>query len=498
MKDLSGYLNYFGQWLQYNPNQPFLFQTVPFVVLFSVFYLFYVLFARKTLVRNLFLLVFSLFFYYKISNYFVLLLAFISFSDFIIARKIFDSKSDTIKRIWLFISFFLNIGALIYFKYTYFFIDIFNGAFSQNISLAYKIIQPIGISYFIFKSLSYTIDIYREMIDEPEKNYFRYLLYVSFFPNILAGPISKARDLMPQFLSNFELSKEHLSKGVFFISIGLIKKIAVADFIGANLSDRVFDAHIYFSSFELLMASLGGMLKVFFDFAGYTDIVVGISFLLGFTVVPNFNQPFKAENITGFWKRWHISFYSWLSDYVFQPIAFSLRKLKLGGTIIAIYLTFLISGLWHGPNVTFVLWALAHGTLIAAEALTANFRKSIRAKIGYGYMLISIILTFLFICFISIIINCSTLDRALDYYRHMFSGFNEALIPKWFQLYYLPFIVMMSALVLQYFPLSFYDSLYRIWARIPAWIMAFLFAALVLFLYQLSYLESIPFNYIAY
>lgn len=498
MKELSGYLLYFCQWLKFNPEQPFLFQTVPFVLLFSVFYIFYLIFARKTLIRNIFLLVFSLFFYYKISNYFVLLLVLISFSDFLLARQIYSCKSENTKRLWLFISFALNIGALIYFKYTYFFLDIFNQAFDQNISLAFKIIQPVGISYFVFKSLSYTIDIYREMIDEPENNYFRYLLYVSFFPNILAGPISKARDLMPQFLSHFEVSKEHISKGVFFISLGLIKKIAVADFIGANLSDRVFDAHIYFSSFELLMAAFGGMLKVFFDFAGYTDIVVGMAFLLGFAIVPNFNQPFKAENISGFWKRWHMSFYNWLSDYVFQPIAFNLRKLKLWGTILAIYLTFLISGLWHGPNITFVVWALAHGTLIAMEALTTNLRKTLKAKIGAAYTLISIVLTFLFICFISILINCASLDKAFDYYRLMFSGLNAIYIPKWFALYYLPFSVMLSALVLQYLPLRFYDFLFQNWARIPAWLMALTFAVLVLFLYQLSYLEAIPFNYIAY
>jgi alginate O-acetyltransferase complex protein AlgI len=498
MKDLSGYLHYFSQWLQYNPKQPFLFQTVPFVLLLSLFYFFYLLFARKTLVRNIFILVFSLFFYYKISNYFVGLLLIISFSDFLLARRIYSCKADNKKRFWLIISFAINIGALIYFKYTYFILDIFNQTFNQNISLAFKIIQPVGISYFVFKSLSYTIDVYREMIDEPERNYFRYLLYVSFFPNILAGPISKARDLMPQFLSHFEVTKEHLSKGIYFISLGLIKKIAVADFIGANLSDRVFDAHIYFSPFELLMAAFGGMLKVFFDFAGYSDIVMGIAFLLGFTIVPNFNQPFKAENISGFWKRWHMSFYNWLSDYVFQPIAFNLRKLKLFGTIIAIYLTFLISGLWHGPNITFVLWALAHGTLIAFESLTPNIRKVLKDKVGALYTFISIVLTFLFICFISVLINCASIDKAFDYYRLLFSGFNAGYIPRWFELYYLPFAVMLCALIFQYLPLRFYDFLFQKWKLIPAWIMALMFAVLILCLYQLSYLEAIPFNYIAF
>ena len=247
-----------------------------------------------------------------------------------------------------------------------------------------KIIQPIGISYFVFKSLGYVLDVKREMIEEPEKNYANYLLYVSFFPNILAGPISKARDLLPKFKEKSVVDKKIINAAVFMIIIGLIKKIAIADYLAANMVGRVFESPQFFSGVDLFMACYGGLIQLFFDFSGYTDIVVGLALLMGFQIKGNFNQPFKAKNITDFWRRWHISLYEWLSEYIYQPLAFIWRKQKLLGTLMAVIITFLISGIWHGPNWVFIVWGSLHGLMICWDVLTSKYRSKL-ATLGGKY-----------------------------------------------------------------------------------------------------------------
>ncbi|MFM7813383.1 MAG: MBOAT family O-acyltransferase, partial [Flavobacteriales bacterium] len=308
----------------YDAENVLTYQSTGFVVLFFVFYAVYISAHRAVPIRNILLLIFSLFFYYKLSGWYVGLLVLLASSDFLIGLGM--RKYARFARYGVWLSVLLNISFLAYYKYTYFLIDIYNGLSGGAFSLAFAIIQPIGISYYVFKSLSYVIDLDREVIEEPERNYVNYLLFVSFFPNILAGPISKARDLLPQFHQVIQLNRDHITKGVFLLLSGLFKKILIADYIAANMTARVFEAPDFFSAMDKLMACFGGLTQLYFDFSGYTDLMLGFAMLLGFTIEPNFNQPFKATNISGFWKRWHMSFYNWLSEYVFQPIAYGLRR----------------------------------------------------------------------------------------------------------------------------------------------------------------------------
>ena len=491
-------LDAFLKWFTYDPSAPMLFQTIPFFVLFALFYILYTLSQNKTRVRNFFLLTFCLFFYYKISGLFVFVLAGMALSDFLIAKSIHSAKTEKVKNYLMYVSVFINVGALIYFKYTYFFINLINDIGNQNISLSFKILQPIGISYFVFKSLSYVIDTNREIIEEPEKRFANYLIFVSYFPNILAGPITKARDFMPR-LNDFKgISKKEISLAVFLISIGLIKKIAVADFISANITDRVFESPQFFSSIDLFMSAYAGLLQLFFDFSGYTDIAVGISLLLGIEIAGNFNQPFKAGNVSGFWKRWHISLYSWLSDYVHQPIAFALRKYKMTGAVIAIFFTFLISGLWHGPNLTYVIWGGLHGSAIVLEMITGRFRKFAADKLKSIYILISIFLTFNFLALTSVLINSPDVEFAFDFYSRIFTSTDFSLFPKWFSIYKTPFFIMTGALALQYLPLNWYSKMSSWFGRLPVFLIALFFTLLIILLYQIASKEALPFIYIEF
>ena len=278
----------------YQAENSLQFNSVLFFVLFFVFYSIYSLTVRKISVRNLWLLLFSLFFYYKIAGSFVLLLVAMGSSDFFIGKAIAGTSKNKKRNFLLGLSLTLNLGFLLFFKYTQFFFDSWMGVTGQS-TINLHIIQPIGISFFVFKTLTYIFDVHREMIEEPEKNYINYLLYVSFFPNILAGPIAKARNLLPQFRQAVEIDAQKIGRGLFLILSGLFFKIVIADFLAVNFVDRVFDAPIYFSGFEAFMASVGAMFQIYYDFAGYTNMVLGISLLMGFTIEPNFNQPFLAK-----------------------------------------------------------------------------------------------------------------------------------------------------------------------------------------------------------
>ena len=360
----------------FQQSNPLQFNSVLFFTLFTGFYTIYALISRNIAVRNFGLLIFSLFFYYKIGNSFVFLLILMASSDFFIGKRMAASRNDRVRNLLLGLSLFVNLGLLLFFKYTQFFLDSWLG-FTHQSAINLHIIQPIGISFFVFKTLSYIFDVHREMIEEPEKNYVNYLLYVSFFPTIMAGPIAKARNLLPQFQQSVTISAKHVGRGLFLILSGLFFKIVIADYLAANFVDRVFDAPIYFSGFEAAVASVGAMFQIYYDFAGYTNIVLGIALLLGFEIEPNFNKPFLAKNITDFWRRWHITLSTWFNEFLFTPLSFSFRKLHTFGAILAVLITFFVSGFWHGAAWTYILWGLSHGVAIAWDTATQNIRKGV-------------------------------------------------------------------------------------------------------------------------
>ncbi|PLW92119.1 MAG: hypothetical protein C0592_12410 [Marinilabiliales bacterium] len=490
----------FLQALTYNPANPLMYQSVTFFLLFGVFYLLYSVCFNSRPLRNGILLLFSLYFYYKLSGLFVFILIAMATSDYLIGHGMHRSKKSSAKNLLLALSVIINVGALFYYKYTNFLLETWTGIVSPGAEpLVLKIIQPIGISYFVFKTLTYVFDIHREMIEKPEKSWFRYVLFVSFFPNILAGPISKARDLLPQFISKPDISKKALSMGIFLIMLGLIKKIAVADYIAANFVDRIFESPEFFTGLDAFMASYGAMTQLFFDFAGYTDMMVGFGFLMGFTIEHNFNKPFLAGNISEFWRRWHITLYNWLNEYLYQPLAFAWRRWKLAGAMLAVFLTFFISGLWHGAAITFVVWGLLHGTAIAWDVFSSSTRKKVQKKMPKAlYKVISIIITFHFLVFTSVLLKAKTFGDALDFWKKMFSEVDFGMFSKWFGIYSAPFLIMIIALILQWLPNKMYTAIFNFFKSWHWAIKALAFAVLVIILYQLYILEAMPFIYIQF
>ena len=358
----------------FNQDSPLIFTQFYFWAFFALVYALFALImngtktadsARRMHMRNVYLMFVSWFFYYKTSGLFLIILAFITLSDWLIAQRIAQNTAPKRRLSWLCLSIAIDIGLLVYFKYAYFFTSMVNDLFGSQFEVfdlfAYigngfsqsgrfdvdKIILPVGISFYIFQVISYTTDVYRERI-RPVRNILDFGFYVSFFPQLVAGPIVRAEEFIPQLYKPFRLSRRLFGLSVFWILNGLAKKIILSDYLAVNLIDRVFDNPLLFSGFENLFALFAYSLQVYADFSGYTDIAIGLAMLMGFYLPMNFDSPYKSQNPQEFWRRWHMSLGRWLKSYLYIPLGGN-RRIGFGTffwlTVIGIVCT-VLTGTW--------------------------------------------------------------------------------------------------------------------------------------------------------
>lgn len=407
----------------FDPNSPLLFTQFYFWAFLAVVFMVFTLIGNKKLMRNAFLFLVSIFFYFKTSGLSLLILLFVTVSDFFIAKRISKSKKEGVRKAWLILSLVIDLSILCYFKYAYFFADFIHSItgleikvvniFSQigNIIAGKElfsvdsIVLPVGISFFTFQVISYTVDVYRKEI-EPVRNILDFGFYVSFFPQLVAGPIVKASDFIPQLYKNFHLGRRQFGIAVFWILNGLAKKIILSDYIAVNFVDRVFENPLLFTGFENFAALFGYSLQVYADFSGYTDIAIGVAMLMGFYLPQNFDSPYKAANPQDFWRRWHMSLSRWLKAYLYIPLggnreasfgtyfwivlfaiiaailssswAVSLIFVGIALLMMVIshfskdrkksiianlnrFITMLLGGLWHGASWNFIIWGGLNG-----------------------------------------------------------------------------------------------------------------------------------------
>lgn len=494
--EITAFLNQFA----YDSYKALQFNSVFFIGIFSVFYVLYAAFFNNIRGRNTVLLLFSLFIYYKLSGLYVILMAVVALSDFLIGKQILKTQKEGKKKAWLVLSLCISVGSLVYFKYTPFIIENINNLLGTALEAPVSsLLMPIGISFYIFKTISYVMDCYNEMIDEPEKNYFDYLLYLSLFTTIVAGPIARARDILPQLNSKLEVTANHIGKGLFLIFLGAAKKYLVADYLWVNFIERVYLSPTIFSGFDNLMAMLLGTIQFYYDFAGYTDMMLGISLLLGLEIQGNFNRPFLAQNISDFWRRWHITLSSWLNEYVFMPMSFSWRKMGVTGAVIASIITFIISGIWHGPKFTYILWGTLHGLAIAWDVASQNMRSKWRKVVPAGfYKVTSIFLTFAFISLTMVIFNVKELPMAWDMYEMMFVKMNWAVAPEWFTIYWKEFIIFTIAILVHFLPLKWKDFSIDSFTRFHWSLKVVSGLVAILVIYQFYSAETQPFIYLQF
>jgi D-alanyl-lipoteichoic acid acyltransferase DltB (MBOAT superfamily) len=394
-----------------------LFTTGKFWVFFAIVFFIYWTIASRRRLSALFILLASYYFYALWNPKFMLLLFAISSIDFLTARGIDNSQAMFVRRLLLYVSVVIDVGTLVVFKYFNFFSASTTSLLAllhwQTRSLLIEdLVIPLGLSFITFRSLGYVIDVYRKTLPATSR-YLDYLAFVAFFPTLIAGPVVRAKELLPQF-EKPKVTSEQGIDGLFLILLGLVKKIAIADMIGMNLVDRVFDQPQLYSSVETLAAIYGYALQIYCDFSGYSDIAIGCALLLGIQLPSNFNAPYRAQNLRDFWKRWHITLSTWLFDYVYISIG-GLRKRRFN-LYRNLVITFLIGGLWHGAAWTFVAWGGLHGLGLSVSHWWEAYRRR-RGKASsprWWVKALCVVATFHFVCLTWIVFRADSLEQALS------------------------------------------------------------------------------------
>lgn len=488
-----------GELFVYQHNAPILFSSGLFFFLFIGFLIIYMSLRKHLLARIIYVTLFSIYFYYKSSGLFFFLLLFVATTDFCIALLMKRTAARWARRCWVLLSLCIDLGLLVYFKYFNFLREIVVsvahelGYHTGNASLqsvSYQpldIFLPVGISFFTFQTISYVIDVYRGKI-EPLHRWIDYVFYVSFFPQLVAGPIVRARDFLPQIYKTPALTREQFGEGLFLILCGLFKKIVISDYISLNFVDRVFDAPLLYSGVENLMGIYGYALQIYCDFSGYSDMAIGIALLLGFRFNINFDSPYKSASITEFWRRWHISLSSWLKDYLYISLGGN-RKGKIR-TYINLMITMLLGGLWHGASISFILWGALHGVALAVHKFLMgrfSFFKPMGCEMKTWHRLPSILIVFHLVCFGWLLFRADSMKTVGEVLTQICFNFRPGLFLQFVTAYQGVFTLMLIGYVLHFMPTSARNGLQAVVTRSPLLIQA---AMLVLAIFLIAQFKS--------
>ena len=530
---------------EFSKKYPLDFTQMSFWIFFVIVYAGFALTYKRLFIRNLFLFLVSCFFYSKTSGLFVMLLLFSTVTDFYFGRQIDKSQDEGRRKLFVTLSVCLNLFVLSYFKYAYFFTDAYNTIFHTDHKvfnyLAYwgngfhskgyfsvdEIVLPVGISFYTFQTISYTVDIYRRKLKSLD-SILDFGLYVTFFPQLVAGPIVRAEEFVPQLLRPTQITKEDFNRATYFIFKGLIKKMLFANFIAVEFLDRVFEMPTMYSGFTNLMALVGYSLQVYGDFAGYTDIAIGLALLMGFELPRNFNSPYKAINTGDFWKRWHISLSTWLKDYLYIPLGgnrtgswasvtialvlvsvaligvgnpyFSLiiGLLLLGGTLLAmkserfqhyittninLMLTMVLGGLWHGASWKYILWGGINGLGIVFYKLWRKVSPYEHSTHWLAHFW-KVFSTFIFIVFVRLYFRGEDMERIGQFYDQLWNNMDLSSSGQVLWYFRDAFAVILLGYTVHWLPQSLKDKIEEAYYQSPIWVKALIMAVVAVICYQ--------------
>jgi alginate O-acetyltransferase complex protein AlgI len=472
----------------YNPKEPMIFSSGFFLFLFLGFMAVYSLVYKHNRLKNIYLTLFSIFFYYKSSGLYFILLLITAVVDYNLARQIARTEVKQKRVFYLIVSLCVNLGMLIYFKYTNFFLGIAHDLFNKPFD-PLNIFLPVGISFFTFQSLSYTIDIYRRHI-EPVKDISEFAFFVTFFPQMVAGPIVRASVFLPQVRQTPFVSRDDFGRAVFLICIGLFKKAVISDYISMNFVDRIFDNPGLYTGLENLFGVYGYALQIYCDFSGYTDMAIGIALMLGYKLPLNFDSPYQSGSITEFWRRWHISLSSWLRDYLYISLGGN-RKGKFR-TYLNLMITMLLGGLWHGAALRFVIWGALHGMGLAVEKFFGTLVTIPKNRLT---RLLGVLFTFHFVCLSWIFFRADNMSVVNAMLTQIGTAFHAEVLPDFLKGY--PYVLALMALgfVLHFLPSRLEDRTRLLVARSPFFLKVAYLVLIVFVVIQIKSSEIQPFIY---
>jgi D-alanyl-lipoteichoic acid acyltransferase DltB (MBOAT superfamily) len=556
----------------FDPKAPFIFTALNFWIFLGIVLLVDGFIHRQRALRHTFLFVASIFFYYKTTGLFFILLLFTAIWDFLVGKKIYVTRNAAAKKRWLAVSILMNLGVLFYFKYAYFFTDIYNSMTgSQGTvfnALAYwsngffgthfevdKIILPIGISFFTFQSISYTVEVYRGTL-KPVKQFSDFAFFVTFFPQLVAGPIVRSTDFIPQLYKPYQLTKHEWGLAVFWILNGLMKKILLADYLAVNFIDRVFAKPDSYTGFENLMAIYGYSLQVYADFSGYTDMAIGVALLMGFHLTKNFNSPYKAVNVADFWRRWHMSLSNWLRDYLYIPLggnkagsvgtyfAITIIVLIIAGlasswmvvavaaglmavalliaqwvksfaswltTNLNLMITMVVGGLWHGASWNFIIWGALNGFALVFYKLWKKVSPWENHKDKWWVRGWAIFLTFSFITLTRVWFRAGSntswtglneehniwteFMSATSMLEQIFLHMDWSVAPDVLWAYANVFLVFALGMLIHWLPAAWKENYRARFASLPIPAIALISLGVIFFAYQVMSADMHPFIY---
>ena len=453
-----------------------------FVFLVAVFALYWPVSRLRTLTLAVVLFA-NYFFYAKWDLFYLALIPAVSSCDYVFGLGLQYSQNKIVRRVLVSASILMNVGLLAAFKYMPFFLQNWSN-WTGRPAPEWHWTLPLSLSFYVFQALTYTIDLYRRDA-KGTRSYLAHLAAVSFFPTTLAGPITRVSSLIDQFEKPKKLDPADGGRAMFLIGMGLMKKLLIADFLGANLVNRVFDFPNLYSGTETLVAVYAYALQIYYDFSGYTDIAIGSALLLGIKLPQNFNRPYAAENVADFWRRWHITLSNWLRDYLYFSLPGKRSKVL---SYFNLFLTMVIGGLWHGAAWTFVIWGALHGLGLVIVRLWQT--KTGTAKATGAWRYVSIFATFHFVCFAWIFFRASSFDNAMLILSRI-GSLSVSMVNVSAPLG----LILGIGILAHYIPKTWYDFSLRVFVKAPFYAQAAALAMLVIGLQYVAQTGATPFIY---
>lgn len=539
--------------LEFDQRNPLLFNSGMFLLLFVIFLAVYGAIRKWRYAKLIFVILFSLYFYYKSSAEYCFILLGVCIFDYLLGLwmgrvrpiRVTDTDvepagtADTADegdnsdlsdvdnagledveeeydydeprrghskvpgRLLILLNVVINIGMLVYFKYFNLLYETFANITNTHFD-ALNIILPAGISFFTFRSISYIVDIYRGEM-EPATNFLEYTFFLTFFPPLLAGPVVRAKDMLPQIKANPVATRAMVSEGIFLIVAGLVKKVIIADYISGNFVDRVFENPHLYSGFENLMGAFGFTLQIYCDFSGYSDMAIGIALLLGFRFKDNFNAPFKSQNPSEFWRRWHISLSTWLRDYIYIPMGGN-RKGKFR-TYVNQMTTMLIGGLWHGASWMYMMWGAFQGImLVGHRAVRSIYRAPESVRDRRSTRIFNITITFILgligFTLFRFAMTGTNLSESWDGFmkmsRQIFTDFKPGVILQFLSAYWLIVVLIVGGYVLHFLPSGWTRRIVKESEYVHPLLLTIVLALFLFIVIQVRQADLVPFVYLQY
>ncbi|MBK7772707.1 MAG: MBOAT family protein [Sandaracinaceae bacterium] len=452
--------------------------------------------ARHRVARLAFIVVASCLFYMAANPKYILLVLLSTVVDYVIGLRLGDTEDERKRRVLLVCSLVFNLGILAVFKY----FDFWSSATASMASLLFGVefspfllrwALPVGISFYTFQTMSYSIDVYRRTL-EPKRSLLEFTAFVMFFPQLVAGPIVRASEFLPQLDGEPTLRREQVSRGLFLIGTGLVKKVAVADYLSANLVDRVFAQPELYTGTEVVIALYAFTMQIYCDFSGYTDMARGSALLMGFEIPENFDRPYQATNPAEFWRRWHMTLSRWLRDYLYFPLGGS-----RGGPVRAyfnLWLTMMLIGMWHGAAWTFVLYGFLQATVMVIHRFvvrhTGGSGEGQGREDAFAMRAFKVFWALQFVVFSRILFRASSMDNARAVVERIFSGSTSTA-----QISLALWAMLVVTFALHFTPQAWFRSVERAFLQLPAPVQGLALGAVGAILSQVATGEAAPYIY---